>query len=315
MNRASASAILFILTLSVHAGAQTPAPRTVSVADYVAWLDRLAAALDQGDSAPGELTRDVPAGWRVQGNDRTFDISNTWLLNDLRELQSRPAPFARTRLVALLRMTGAEASAYGVPPTAPLGSRSALDAILDRREFRNIHGPTWIDQLRQRVLRWVLNVMDLVFGSSAVPTVSTVLVYVLIALAVVALAAWTYRSLTNSAALDTIVPDRQPVSAKEWSIWLAEAQQAGGRGHWRDAIHLAYWCAVSFLESQGAWRPDRARTPREYLRLLPSASEHRPALTALTHSFELVWYGTDQADARSFADALAHLERLGCRVA
>jgi Domain of unknown function (DUF4129) len=61
------------------------------------------------------------------------------------------------------------------------------------------------------------------------------------------------------------------------------------------------------------WRPDSARTPREYLRLLPSASEYRPALADLTRGFELVWYGTQPADSRAFARTMAQLEELGCR--
>jgi hypothetical protein len=93
---------------------------------------------------------------------------------------------------------------------------------------------------------------------------------------------------------------------------MAEARAAADRGNWREAIHLAYWCGVSFLEAQGMWRPDYARTPREYLRLLPSSSQHHPPLAALTRSFEVVWYGTQEADADSYSQTLAHLEKLGC---
>ena len=63
----------------------------------------------------------------------------------------------------------------------------------------------------------------------------------------------------------------------------------GGNGEWRDAIHLAYWAGISFLERQGFWKPDRARTPREYLRL-SLRSEYRETLRALTQIFELAWY-------------------------
>jgi uncharacterized protein DUF4129 len=309
-----AAAVLILSSLAVGVGAQQqPTSRTMTVVEYAAWLDALASAIEPADAEPAPLARGLPVRLRVETSRQAFDISNLWVLNLLRELQSRPVPLARSRLVERLRMVAAEASAYEAPAAPMQGSRAALDEILSRREFRNIHGPTWLDRLRQQIQQWVVRLLERVFGSSAIPTVSSILIYVLIGLAVLALAGWTYRSLKRTAALDTIVPDRGPVSAKEWSIWLAEAQQAAARGHWRNAIHLAYWCAVSFLESHGAWRPDRARTPREYLRLLPAASEHRPSLTALTRSFELVWYGTDEADARSFADALAHLEKIGCR--
>ena len=152
--------------------------------------------------------------------------------------------------------------------------------------------------------------LDRLFGSAAIPTVSNLLVYTLITIAVVVLGLWTYRSLARTAAIDSVVPDRVPVSAKAWPLWLNDAQAAAALGEWREAIHLAYWCGVSYLETRGTWRPDRARTPREYLRLMPPSHAHRQTLSALTRSFELVWYGTDRADAHTFKEALAHLEKL-----
>jgi hypothetical protein len=103
------------------------------------------------------------------------------------------------------------------------------------------------------------------------------------------------------------------VSAKEWAIWLAEARAAAAKREWREAIHLAYWAGISFLERQGTWKPDRARTPREYLRLLASGSEHRETLSTLTRIFELAWYAKKDADERTFSLTLQALEKLGCR--
>jgi len=66
------------------------------------------------------------------------------------------------------------------------------------------------------------------------------------------------------------------------------------------------------LEHQGTWKPDRARTPREYLNLMVAASEQREALAALTQIFELAWYAKRKADAGIFAQMMQALERLGC---
>jgi hypothetical protein len=149
-------------------------------------------------------------------------------------------------------------------------------------------------------------------GSSSIPTISRMLVDALIGLAVVMLAWWMYRIVRTGAARETILAGPPPVSSKGWAVWLAEARAAANGGRWRDAIHLSYWCGIAFLEGQGVWRPDRARTPREYLRLLPSSSEHRPTLDALTRAFERVWYGMQDADADAFAQAQAQLKKLGC---
>jgi hypothetical protein len=131
-------------------------------------------------------------------------------------------------------------------------------------------------------------------------------------LAATALAFIAYRSLWSSRDFDSVIPKDIPVSAKEWAIWLAEARDAAAKGEWRDAIHLAYWAGISFLERQGMWKPDRARTPREYLRLLSSTSEYRETLTALTRIFELAWYANRGASERTFSQTLEELEKLGC---
>ena len=80
----------------------------------------------------------------------------------------------------------------------------------------------------------------------------------------------------------------------------------------RDAVHLAYWCGIAFLEAEGAWKTDPSRTPREYLRLLAPASARVAPLAALTRSFERVWYGTDRADGATYDEAVSELRKLGC---
>jgi hypothetical protein len=106
------------------------------------------------------------------------------------------------------------------------------------------------------------------------------------------------------------------IPVRPWSEWLAEARAAAARGDTRAAIRAVYWCAIAFLETQGAWRADPSRTPREYVRLLAggpqSASAHTPALRGLTRMLEQIWYGTSPADATRYAEALDHLKSLGC---
>jgi hypothetical protein len=102
-------------------------------------------------------------------------------------------------------------------------------------------------------------------------------------------------------------------SGKHWRTWLAEARAAAQQGNWRDAIHLAYWAGISQLESSGAWTPDSARTPREYLLLIKANNPSRGELAALTRDFERIWYGSQPAGDAEFSQSLQHLERLGCR--
>jgi hypothetical protein len=211
-------------------------------------------------------------------------------------------------------------------PTDAARSRAALDSILAQPEFAG-RGPGWfqkinkkLEALQQAVRDWFFKLvlgffrfLQRLFGWKSLPTVGKVFIYGLMGAAGLALLYLIYRSIFQNPEFEEVVPRDLPVSAKEWSIWLSEARVAAAGGDWRDAIHLAYWAGISFLEREGFWKPDRARTPREYLRMISAQSEQREILTALTRIFELAWYAKRDADEQTFSQTLEQLEKLGCR--
>jgi hypothetical protein len=127
------------------------------------------------------------------------------------------------------------------------------------------------------------------------------------------LAIWLVRNIRRKEAEYTREPILFAPSSKHWRTWLAQAQSAAETGNWRDAIHFAYWAGISNLEESGAWVPDKARTPREYLRIISPRDPNRSALSALTKKFEIVWYGDFPAAAGDYQETLQQLEALGCR--
>jgi hypothetical protein len=288
---------------------------TITLSEYTAQLDGLASSVKQlahPEDVP-TLLNDIPPSWRVETPQRTFEISSEWLRQDLSEWKSKPNQEILDRIVTRLQITRAEAASFQNSATDVPRKRALLNQILSGQEFQNLHGPTWLDRMKQRILESLVNLLRKVFRSSSIPTVNNVVVYGLMTIALLAVAYWMYRTVRNNAGVTSIMPSSLSVSSKGWKIWMQEARQAAESGNWRDAIHLGYWCGISFLEAQELWRPDRARTPREYLRLLPTASQHRETLGTLTRTFELVWYGTKEADANAFSETLAQLEKLGCQ--
>jgi len=109
---------------------------------------------------------------------------------------------------------------------------------------------------------------------------------------------------------DMDMPAPGAASARDWQLWLEDAQRAANSGLWREAIHFVYWAAISRLESRRLWPADRARTPREYLALVDAGDPRQPGLSQLTHTFERVWYGgrdageSDYKSAENLATAL-----------
>ena len=308
--------LIALLLASAFCRADATGENPLSSSEYRAELDRLQAATQQldssGNSTPAAL-HGLPETWHVHAGEQDFDISTEGLQRDVRRYESDKsitnALAIRTRINSLRD----DLDGFDKPPVDVSSRRSELTSILSRPEFGDIHGPTWLDHLKLRIIEFLLGILRRLFRSSAIPTISKYFVYVLMGVALLALIYIAYRSIWRGQEVAEVVPKDLPVSAKEWAIWLQEARAAAAKGDWRDAVHLAYWAGISFLERQGFWKPDRARTPREYLRLLSVSSDKRETLAALTRIFELSWYAKRDASEGTFSETLAELEKLGCR--
>jgi hypothetical protein len=304
-----------VLLVPAFCWAEETPGRLLTVPEYKVELEQLRADA-QGLDASGVVSTSLehlPPSWRVHTEQRDFEISSEGLRRDIRRYQSdkssNNASAVRARIGSLRR----EIDEFDLLPPDISAQRTALNAILSRREFNDVHGPTWVDRLKRWVFEQVYRFMRRLFRISAIPNVGKYFVYVLIGVAGLALLYLVYRSIFQNPELEEVIPRDLPVSAKEWTIWLAEARAAASRGDWRDAIHLAYWAGISFLEREGFWKPDRARTPREYLRLISGQGQQRDTLVSLTHIFELAWYAKREVNEETFSETLAELEKLGCR--
>ena len=307
----------FVLSVCVGVAALALAAEAqpLAIHEYISALDHSLATVHSLQSDPAkadEILRDLPSAWHVQIDGREFEVSTETLRQLLQAWQAKHDEAAFDRVVRYLELLRDEAAASDQTPPDSLPRHALLNSILSRREFRDVHGQTWIDRLKQQITDLLRKLLGQVISSSVIPAISDVLVYALIVIAVLALAYWMYRSLREGQRLETIMPTPVPISAKAWPIWLSEARAAAAKGDWNNAIHLAYWAGISFLEVQGAWQPDAARTPREYLRLLDPASERRPVLRSMTVRLETVWYGMQLADENGFKQTIVELESLGC---
>jgi hypothetical protein len=295
--------------------ARTATESVLTPSEYSAELDRLASAvqkLSRAEDVPALLSS-IPPVRRVQTSQTTFEISTQWLSVLLADWRQKPDKQLQARIVANLQTLRVEALSLEAPPSDGSSQRAQLNRILAGKEFKNVRGQTWLDRLKQRIFDFLIRLLGKVLSSSAISSISDVLVYGLITVAVLVLLYWMYRTIHDGVELGELDLQAPPISSKPWTVWMAEARAAADRGNWRDAIHLGYWCGISFLEGQGLWRPDVARTPREYLRLLSSTDANRDTLRSLTRSFEVVWYGTQEADAVAFSETLTQLEKMGCR--
>ena len=300
----------------------SPALAELDLPGFVAELDRLSAQVAELEHNPDlipVLRRQIPSKWVVQplqGEGARFEVATSWFVSALKDMETsaRLRDALRRDILARLAALRGEALAYQGAAAAPVDdARVRLDEILSRREFRAVHGPTWWDLFRDRLIRWIAELLGKLLGPfRGVPRLGEALLWILIALVFVALALWIKRTWLHG----RVEPGLQLAGARpedrNWRHWAQEALAAAARGDYRDAVHRAYWAGVFRLEELGLWEPDRSRTPREYLRLVPSSHAHRAPLAALTQSFELTWYGRRPASSADFQQAVAHLENMGC---
>ena len=317
MNNCRRATILLAI-LSV-AGLAAGDEGALSLADYKSRLhqyeEQIQKTADQPDYA-GDFYRDVPPDLQVQTPSGTMAVSMEFLHKGLDNfLKSGPTakPTLLAQMSARIKALQDEADNFE-KAAADSVARDRLNQILSAREFRRVRGPTEWDLLKQRIAAWLEKKLDKLFPK--VPDLNQagqIFVWVMIAIVSSILGVWLYRS-SRERLLDRpreILPFLP--SARSWRLWLADAREKAGAGQWRDAIRLGFWAAVSRLESDGVWRPDKARTPREYLKEIPVGSENKVAFAAVTKTFEAAWYGGRPASAGDFDQFMSELEKLGCR--
>ncbi len=273
----------------------------------------------QKPGAPASQARDVRYDWLrtvlIHAGDKG-NIRQPAVMGPPSRAKSQPLNASDLLNQASQRLEMDEQQAESPPVANPAypDERKSLDTILAQREYQ---GVTKVS-LRDRALEWLGNLFDKILMNLAgmgarAPWAARILEGLLLGGIGIALV-WFFIRIERSARV-RLVPDVDPApgspSAREWQLWIKDAQAAAASGLWREAIHSVYWASIARLESGRLWPADRARTPREYLGLMGGNDPRKPTLTALTRSFERTWYGGRDAGAVDFNSAMALAAELG----
>jgi hypothetical protein len=316
---------------------QNPAPPAVAGANvyadalsFATALERIGNAIDKEKANPAGLTvlrEGLPSHWEVSTGEHHYFPSAeplSTLLRDAEGGKNAKVIAAKAQEAAAWAFDLAnQAKAYaGAQTSGDLSSRTALERILTRREFGNVKGPSAWDLFRQRVNRWIQElVLRFLRQIGRYPMGATILFWLVILAVVVWLAVVLFRYWTRRAAREELQTPDSVAYVRTWQEWVQAAREAATRGDFREAVHSAYWAGVSYLEDSEVVRKDRTRTPREYMRLVSNSTQliasgrkTREALSALTVVLEQVWYGMRPASNQDFAKAMQSVEALGCQL-
>jgi hypothetical protein len=189
-----------------------------------------------------------------------------------------------------------------------------LREILANGDFPQPEPESFWARMWNRLIRWLEETLRRAGrGASSTQWISQILMLSLLGIGCGSLIWWLSRMRRKQGlVIKKPAAERTPdgSTGPEWEVWLAQARQLAQQQHWREAIHRVYWAAIARMESRGAWRADRARTPREYLELIDRQSAPGNDLALLTRALEQFWYGGRAASEQDYSEACGSLARL-----
>jgi len=330
------AAILFA-TIVIQAGAareKESSPQSLASPIYysqsfIQELNRLKAGLESARRSTETLRsyrESLPKAWSVEAGGRHYDVPADLLVSRLLKAEKQPElrgqqiDQAREYLDALAAETG---SLSGQPPPRADSARAKLDSILARPEYAHTRQESWWEKLRARINEILYNALVRILGRvGGQASLGYVLLWIGICAAAILIAYWIFRRWFRTAREVEMGLQAAAVPLRSWQEWVFAAREAAGRADYRMAIHCTYWAGIARLQDLGALAPDRAKTPREYLRALTKAKLILPetlatrhqVLSLLTSRLEKIWYGYQIATEADFRDSLTQLETLGCHL-
>ena len=293
-------------------------PAQVGPDSRVQWPPRSASP---GTVSPGQASpsREVRYDWLrsvLARATKKSDAPANSVFAAIPGTENKPASF--DELLSAARQRLQNDSTLAGRPLAPnpdyTSERASMNSILAQRAYQRV---TQVSAL-SRVRVWLGNLLDKLFSGlirfgAHAPWIAW-LFRILLLVAICTALVWFLLRIERRSRI-RLIPDVEPApgapSAREWQLWLRDAQAMAARGMWREAIHFVYWASIARLESKRLWPADRARTPREYLALLAATDPRKVNLKELTRSFERTWYGGRTAQASDFNAALEQAAALG----
>src|SRR4029077_2907807 len=330
-------AAILLALIVIQAGAaratesapQSPAGPIHDWQSFILELDRLNTGLGIARKSPETLRayrESLPRTWAVDVGGRRYDVPTDLLISRLvkaerhPELREQQLDQARDYLGAMAAETALLSTQ---PPPRTDSARAELDAILVRPEYGHTRQESWWEKIRARINEILFNALVRILRRVGGQTsLGYALLWIGVCGAAILIAYWIFRRWFSAARGQEMALQAAAIPSRSWQEWVFAARDAAGRADYRMAIHCAYWAGISRLQDLGALAPDRAKTPREYLRALSKSklivsetlATRQQALSMLTSRLEKIWYGYQIATEADFRDSLTQLETLGCHL-
>ena len=189
-------------------------------------------------------------------------------------------------------------------------AHAKLDEILNRREFRFVHGPSEAETYWALLKNWVWQWFSkLLSRTGAHPHLTDILLWGTVVVLSLVFMGWLISAL-----MQDVFPVRFAPPGRRPGGPLAAGGARGSGGRRARRLSRGYPAHLR----RGGHSPRAGRrvaggpgaNPPRICAPLPSGSTRLPHLLAITDRFEKVWYGGAPASARDYETARAELERL-----
>ncbi|MDX2034055.1 MAG: DUF4129 domain-containing protein [Blastocatellia bacterium] len=334
------AAIRIVLAVALGIGLSAAASAAAPVREYAARLEvavKLTRELTEPEEPPparvviekmGAVKLLLPAREEVQLDQQIARVDNGWL-HTLIELVVRDANGDVEQRHSMLteievRLTNLLESVNRATTAASAESNDAqarLGAILSRPEYRpelqqESSLRKWAKMLRDAVRRFLRKIFgepaarEIERRPSSGGSVARVLIALLVVVGLVFGVVKFLRFRRDAApdeeeaeireVLGEVIPE--DVSASDL---LARARELAQRGEFRPAIRRAYLSMLIEMEQRGKLRLHRSKTNRDYLDAMRAETAIYPGFSALTGTYEEIWYGERGATENDFTNFVA----------
>jgi len=219
----------------------------------------------------------------------------------------------RAREVVSDRAAAAVSERAAAAESDRAAAHAVLHDVLSQRAFASMNREAWSTGFRRRLEERLTDIWARLIGSRfSRPSTARAVAWAISSAAVAVLIAWLLRVARRSRRNETFELEAPVRDERGWQALAQHALDLIRGGQTREGARLAYRAAVQRLEDDGLFTRDAARTPREYLRLIPEQHRRRPALSILTGAFERIWYGSQEASTDEGRTIVMLLQELEC---
>lgn len=183
--------------------------------------------------------------------------------------------------------------------------REKADEILSRPEYLPES-----ESLLDRGFRWVNEQIRDLLGSIFGQTGSTIVGWIVLALALAAIIYLLWRVMPRSRLsrqAPDVVLERSELTRAGRAEWLSQAEQAEDEGNWAEAVRARYRATVAALIDRREVDDQLGATSGEYRRSFKAPPQRKEPFGTVTDRFEEVWYGGATAQAHD-AELLRRLD-------